>query len=879
MKASDLESILGSKKRKSVSDLTRFIRNRNDSKSSNFCLLLGSGASKSSGVKTGSELIEIWRDDVLTDTYKIDTTALTTEQKISHLKKLAGDWYSPAKEYSCLFEHKYPMIRQRRILIEKQSEGALPSIGYAYLVRITEAHYIRTIFTTNFDDLLNEAFYQFSTERPIVCAHDSSVSNISITSPRSKIIKLHGDYLFENIKTSVRETENLEKNTQEKLNEFLKEYGLIISGYSGSDDSIIQCLNAALSDNNYLRHGLYWCLRPDDEINDDQLKLLRKESSFYVLANSFDCLMAELHSGLCGEMLPFNSKIASDRATKVIDSYINNDQLKKSGSKVILSHLNELEKEKRSSSLITAINALHSERNNKDKVTDAELLVYISIERLIQARSYEIAIIKLRTELNEGHNNKFKKILLDRLYHCCRMMYKHHEASLAADQMLQLEPNNVYILLSKCGVLLDHDTKIQLLREAHKRAPYVISIMNQLCAETKLRFEAPLQNTPATTQEEVIALYYKSTAIDPSISNPAWRRLFDFIKENQPQSEDRDEALIKIIDEHIKQNAHSHITLNLIFKYCKLKGDSIFKGKSLFTYLEDGFNLHFPRTEAEQFDLYATACLEFVEHERLLSLLERTAQMPDLAEDEDFIASMMGLAYDFYRDIDAGIIIGENFLIKNESLTVQEVLLSSYIQKGEHGKAAQLLPKLRGLIDEENFIRKEADILEARGRYQDAIDKMRTMPEKLGFQETYCVHISYLYLIMKEYEKAQAECKELLDKHAFDLSFEAEIINYEYARFKRKNKVDPKRITPLSTSAKDVSAKAVALLLLGEEEKSFSILKKECEKEFSNVDSFLRWPVLENIKPRLTDLKSDLIKNRRSIESNAVFSKFNIINV
>jgi hypothetical protein len=60
-------------------------------------------------------------------------------------------------------------------------------------------------------------FHQFSDLRPIVCAHDSAISSITITSKRPKIIKLHGDYLFDDIKSTVRETESLEENNKKEV--------------------------------------------------------------------------------------------------------------------------------------------------------------------------------------------------------------------------------------------------------------------------------------------------------------------------------------------------------------------------------------------------------------------------------------------------------------------------------------------------------------------------------------------------------------------------------------------------------------------------------------------------------------------------------------
>src|SRR5262249_27380890 len=152
-----------------------------------------------------------------------------------------------------------------------------PSLGYAYLIRLIEKHFFNTVFTTNFDDLLNEAFHQFSDERPIVCAHDSSIMSVTVTSKRPKIVKLHGDYLFDDIKSTVRETESLEENTKSKFTEFAKDHGLVVVGYSGHDRSVMDVLHALLKRDEYLKHGIYWCLRPGDTVSEELTKLLWKD--------------------------------------------------------------------------------------------------------------------------------------------------------------------------------------------------------------------------------------------------------------------------------------------------------------------------------------------------------------------------------------------------------------------------------------------------------------------------------------------------------------------------------------------------------------------------------------------------------------------------
>lgn len=222
-------------KYKSVSDLIRYIRNTVDFLDSNkrmitpnYSILLGSGASISSGIRSGSDLIKHWKKEIYDDSDK--KGHLSIEEFYSD--ENAPTWYKKDNEYSCLFGERFDLQRQRRIFVEKEVSGKSPSIGYAYLIKLIDNGFFNTVFTTNFDDLLNEAFYRFSKNRPIVCAHDSSISGVTVTSVRPKIIKLHGDYLFDNLKATEEETADLDKNMNLKFQEFARDFGLIVVGYS-----------------------------------------------------------------------------------------------------------------------------------------------------------------------------------------------------------------------------------------------------------------------------------------------------------------------------------------------------------------------------------------------------------------------------------------------------------------------------------------------------------------------------------------------------------------------------------------------------------------------------------------------------------------------
>lgn len=196
-----------------------------------------------------------------------------------------------------LFEAIYDQPSQRRVYIEECVKNAHPSWGYVYLTNLLANQYFDVVFTTNFDDLMNEACYLYSDGlRPIVAAHDSAIQGIRITSGRPKIIKLHGDFLYDNIKNTLAELETLETNTKRKLNQFAQEYGLVVMGYSGRDRSVMDTLELLLRDEESFKQGVYWCARRGEEKSGRLESLLRKDRVYFVQIDGFDEFMAELNA-------------------------------------------------------------------------------------------------------------------------------------------------------------------------------------------------------------------------------------------------------------------------------------------------------------------------------------------------------------------------------------------------------------------------------------------------------------------------------------------------------------------------------------------------------------------------------------------------------
>lgn len=248
-----------------------------------------------SGVPTGSKLIESWREQYL------DVVSLPgdTDKDKARVDLESQSWFGTSEEYSRLFEWLFDQPSQRREYIESKLVNAHPSWGYIYLVNLLKNDIFNAVFTTNFDDLINEACYQFSSStRPLVCAHDSSIRYVRLTSKRPKIIKIHGDFLFDNIKNTISELETLEENTKDKFRQFASEFGFIFLGYSGSDKSVMDSLQSLSRSPDSFPHGIYWCVRNENEISQQVKDLARHGKLTVIKIDGFDEFCADLHEGL-----------------------------------------------------------------------------------------------------------------------------------------------------------------------------------------------------------------------------------------------------------------------------------------------------------------------------------------------------------------------------------------------------------------------------------------------------------------------------------------------------------------------------------------------------------------------------------------------------
>ncbi|MGC1377092.1 MAG: SIR2 family protein, partial [Anaerolineales bacterium] len=219
-----------------------------------FAFFLGAGCSVSSGISGAVSLVkDRWlpRLQELCAPGCKDFDAWVKEE----FPNYAAD--NPAMIYGPVMEKLFLNAEDRQQEIERLCEGKNPGFGYTVLAKLVAraGGNFNVVVTTNFDDLVSDALYLFTSTRPLVIGHESLAGFIRPTRTRPLVVKLHGDAHLVPLNTS-DETRCLQKEVEDRVSGLLDDRGLIVMGYGGNDQSIATMLKALPRD--ALPLGIYW---------------------------------------------------------------------------------------------------------------------------------------------------------------------------------------------------------------------------------------------------------------------------------------------------------------------------------------------------------------------------------------------------------------------------------------------------------------------------------------------------------------------------------------------------------------------------------------------------------------------------------------------
>jgi hypothetical protein len=288
-----------------VLTLDAFVRSIRVKRSTPHALFIGAGASISSGVPSAEKCIWEWKRSIfLTSNPGMEDQF--SELTLPSVQKRIQDWLDrqggfpasgTAEEYGFYIQRCYPIIGDRRAFFQEKVRTAKPHVGYRLVCHLAQTGLIRSFWSTNFDSLPARSLANFQLT-PIEIGIDSQ-HRLPRTMANGEIccVSMHGDYRYDALKNTAEELQAQEKELRQALIEETKTYPLIISGYSGRDESIMEALEAA-----YGQRGggtLYWCGFGDVDVPEPIAKLIKHarangHDAFYVPSQGFDDLATRL---------------------------------------------------------------------------------------------------------------------------------------------------------------------------------------------------------------------------------------------------------------------------------------------------------------------------------------------------------------------------------------------------------------------------------------------------------------------------------------------------------------------------------------------------------------------------------------------------------
>ncbi|HQE54280.1 SIR2 family protein [Tenuifilum sp.] len=285
-------------------DKDTFLRGFKVLSNQSFDLFLGAGASISSGIHSGSDLVWHFKRELLSVSGKINGKKFQ-DLKVEANKKVIQSYFAEedakvTNHYSYYFEKCYPDPLVRQEFLTNLIKDKKPSIGFMCLSALVSKQKINTVWTTNFDDLIEKAISKLDISCQVVSPENAkSVQNYRNDIPT--VVKLHGDFRYDALQNTDAELQHLEENLHNYFLQAATQRGLLVVGYSGGDESVLQTLEKALEKPNAFPKGLIWCIPKDIMPSERLSKLIDKayaqnQRSGFMVIDSFDYFLHELYT-------------------------------------------------------------------------------------------------------------------------------------------------------------------------------------------------------------------------------------------------------------------------------------------------------------------------------------------------------------------------------------------------------------------------------------------------------------------------------------------------------------------------------------------------------------------------------------------------------
>jgi NAD-dependent SIR2 family protein deacetylase len=280
---------------------------------------LGAGASASAGIPTGYAMINDFKKRLFCQLSgvrlrEVDANDPLWMDRINFFFSKRSELPSPGDpaEYAAAFEAVYPTPEDRRSYIEEAIKKGTPSFAHKVLASLLTTGRLPCVFTTNFDPLVETA--TIITDQ-LVAANDRAYLTVAAIDSAGRaelclresrwplLAKLHGDYQSVELKNTAEELKEQDTRMRQVLTGACARFGLVVVGYSGRDDSVMEALTDALSQADAFPGGIFWVSRSVDSVLPAVTKFLKEAaqagiSVAIVESQTFDELAADIADGI-----------------------------------------------------------------------------------------------------------------------------------------------------------------------------------------------------------------------------------------------------------------------------------------------------------------------------------------------------------------------------------------------------------------------------------------------------------------------------------------------------------------------------------------------------------------------------------------------------
>jgi len=271
---------------------------------------LGAGASRSANMPSATDII--W--DLKRRYYCQKENREITDNDLSnsHVKDTIQSYFTSLdapeiwskNEYSYYFDlvlGSDENLHQRYLEeILHKSKISLTS-GSKILASLMYQGLARIVYTTNFDHVLENA-YSYMTQENL---HSFNLEgayavNDALNSEEFPIYaKMHGDFKYTKLKNLPEHLIENDKKIEESLVNTFTRFGMIVCGYSGRDENVMNAFNRILEQNNPFPNGIYWTKPIKGSLFEGVEEFIAKAQDKGVNANiveieTFDSLMSRI---------------------------------------------------------------------------------------------------------------------------------------------------------------------------------------------------------------------------------------------------------------------------------------------------------------------------------------------------------------------------------------------------------------------------------------------------------------------------------------------------------------------------------------------------------------------------------------------------------